>query len=141
MLLATMAEEEGLDESEDADELRLLTDDAELSIEELRRRYNFNEPTREATAAAGAGDEPSSSSTRIEISTTTTTTTAVVTGAAAADYLADFFPDDEEDDDYVPKQVFYWKKEIRIGDAYQVCIIQPNRISTAHGENAILWHF
>ena len=116
-----MVEEEGLDENEDVDELRLLNDDAELSIEELRRRYNFNEPTREVTEAADAGDQPSSSSTRIVVSTTTTTTT-IVANKATNDYFADCFHDDEEDDDYVPRPVFYWKKDVRIGDSYQVRI-------------------
>lgn len=129
-----MVEEEGFDESEDVDdELRQLNDDAELSIEELRRRYNFNEPAREAAEATDTGDQPSASSSTRVVSTTTTATRVVKSAIASAvktsvittevvanDDLIEYFPDDDEDDDYVPKQAFFWKKEVRIGDSYQV---------------------
>lgn len=109
-ILATLAEEEALlNENEDVDEeLRLLNEEGEMTVEELRRRY-YGDPNPEPALPSDIGDQPCSST---------------LPNLAATDPLNSYFDNslgsDDEDEEYVPKTAEYWKKEVRIGDNYQV---------------------
>jgi hypothetical protein len=94
-------------DNDDVDEeLRLLNEENELSVEELRRRY-YGDPNPEPTLPA---DQPCSSA---------------LPTSVAADPLKSYFGEnivgsDSEDEEYVPRAAEYWKKEVRIGENYQV---------------------
>jgi hypothetical protein len=109
--LATLAEEEGLDENGDVnEELRLLNEENEMSVEELRRRYYGETAPAEPALPNDVGGQPSSSA---------------LSTFASVQPLKSLFVDnvigsDDEDDEYVPKAAEYWKKDIRVGDDYQV---------------------
>lgn len=113
LCLATLAEEEALmNEKEDVtDELRLLNEENEMSVEELRRRYYGAPSEPEPTLPSDLSDQPCSSTLPILVAT---------------DPLKKLFGDnvldssEDEDEDFVPKATEYWKKEVRIGENYQV---------------------
>lgn len=115
----TMAEEELLDEGDDADdELRMLNEENEMSVEELRRRY-YGEAAAESEIHPG----PSSSSAGPSSSKTLD---IAKPSSSANKYFGDInLNDEEEDEDYVPLNSDYWKKEIRIGDDFQVPLPLP----------------
>lgn len=109
-VLATLNEEEALNENGDAeDELRLLNEENEMSVEELRRRYYGDAAPAEPTLPSDISDQPSSSATTSLVATQTLKTFFVESALS-----------DSEDEEYVPAVPEYWKKEIRIGDEYQV---------------------
>lgn len=102
-----MAEEEALADDVD-EELRALNEESELSVEELRRRYYGNAIPE--GLPSDIGDQSCSS----------TVPNLAASQPLKAFYVENAFESDEEDEEYVPREPEYWKKEIRIGENYQV---------------------
>jgi len=105
---ATMAEEELQGDNDVNEELRLLNEEGEMSVEELRRRYCVDP---EPMLPNDVVDQPCSSA---------------LPSSGAVNPLKSYFmdgqgqgSDEEEDEEYVPKVNEYWKKEVRIGNSYQ----------------------
>uniref|UniRef100_A0A0N5AI46 Mesoderm induction early response protein 1 n=1 Tax=Syphacia muris TaxID=451379 RepID=A0A0N5AI46_9BILA len=127
---ATLDEEEMLEGGEDyEEELKILEDDANLPVEELRRRYYGSE---EDKANSSLGDEEQSSSGR-EVNETSSSVSELQEAdkagpSSASDverktdshgYFSDV-EDTEEDADYVPPDP--WRRDIREGPAYQASV-------------------
>lgn len=119
IFLATLDEEESFAKcSEDLDnleELALLTEEGELSVEELRRKY-FGEAPESSTSSHSSPnqngvDTAHYSNLPREISETGATSSLT--------YFTDEIFNDENDDEYIPPLDPY-KKLVRVGSDYQV---------------------
>jgi hypothetical protein len=106
-----MAEEEALDENGDVDEeLRLLNEEGEMTVEELRRRYYGDTAPAEPALPNDNGNQPCSS----------TLPNLLAAQPLKSLFVDNSFGSDEEDEEYVPRAPEYWKKDIRVGEDYQV---------------------
>lgn len=111
------------------DELRLLNEESELSIEELRRRYlcdvnvedslpDFGQATSSKLITTSKSDKQSSGKTSIftKSSEKSHSDLAYLTSSPLKG------DDEEGDEDYNPPTE-NWKNVIRVGLAYQVCFL------------------
>lgn len=115
-LPATLDEEEGFDKADSDvggdDELRLLSEEGELDIEELRRRYG----------GAGAGQPTSGGDIVASSSSTVEVRSSGLTAIFAGNESPGEDDEDEEDGEYMPTE--FWRKPVRIGPEYQVGLFQ-----------------
>ncbi|KAH7711511.1 Solute carrier family 35 member E1-like protein [Aphelenchoides avenae] len=156
----TLDEEEALDRDlDEADELAMLQDDAEMSIEELRRKYGLaddgegSDGVSSSTAAASktqyyesyARSERtvvSSSSDAAGSSCSVSVRSEVVASSSGLENLiepSEEVLDEEQDADYIPPDQY--KKDVRVGSEYQVQVPDTTQESAAqrgiiHNEDA-----
>ncbi|VDN24232.1 unnamed protein product [Gongylonema pulchrum] len=151
----TLDEEEMLNPEESyQDELKMLEDDANLSIEELKRKYcsaaeeEEEYADMESTSGAASEDIPKSNGSDQSAVTSPDTSEADVAGPSSAashkekpnahGYFSDV-DDNDEDADYVPPDP--WRRNVRQGPIYQASVpdsMSPPR-SPYDEHGVLLW--
>jgi hypothetical protein len=133
----TLEEEEALgNDDNESDELRLLQEDNELSVEELRKKYGMmdqqevdvSSPSASTTTFAVTEQRIAITGSNGEtVEAVSVTSNVITTASTSRTALADLMLpsaaegalEDEQDGDYIPPANAYWQKDPRVGPAYQ----------------------
>lgn len=127
--LGTLEEEEALPVDDNDDELNMLQQESEMSLEELRRRYGITTEETSNLQVTSTSSSRINSSSRRGIGISEARRVVVTNFADSTEFAAssstygtyfteEVLRDDEPDEDYQPPEP--WKRCIRVGKMYQV---------------------